>query len=108
MSIQTNPVKSINLSTINNKSNSVDEIEIDDMIKPNIYSINSLMEYYGNCILKTQMLPAFIRYIVINKKEEKIIKSIKMISTLYDLYKISDSYNFSLISPRIEEFQKII
>lgn len=34
------------------------------------------MEYYGSCILKTQMLPAFIRYAVINKNEEQTTKSI--------------------------------
>ena len=79
MSIKKNPIKSINLSAINNKSNNtVDEIELEDIIQPTIYSINSLMEYYGSCILKTQMLPAFIRYAVINKNEKQIIKSINL------------------------------
>ena len=73
--IKKNPIKSINLSSINNKSNTIDEIEIDDIIKPNSYSINSLMEYYGSCILKTQTIPTFIRYAVINKNHEQIIKA---------------------------------
>lgn len=103
--IKKNPIKSINLSSINNKSNTIDEIEIDDIIKPNSYSINSLMEYYGSCILKSQMLPAFIRYAVINKNQEQKKKANNILSTLFNLYKISDSHNLSLISPRIEEFQ---
>jgi len=57
-----NPFKLINLSEIINKSNIIEIIEIDDIIKPNSYSINSLMEYYGSCILKTQMISAIMRY----------------------------------------------
>ena len=77
-------IEKINLSEINNKSNSVDAIEIDEIIQPNIYSINSLMEYYGNCILKTQMIPAFIRYAVINKNEDNERKATKILSELYN------------------------
>ena len=104
--INTTPTKSINLADINNKSNAIDEIEIEDIIKPNIYSINSLMEYFGGCILKTQMLPAFIRYSFISKKDDQIEKSKKILSELFNLYDILQNYNFSLISPRIEEYQK--
>ena len=43
-----NPIKLINLSKINNKSNIIDEIKIDDIIKSNSYSINSLLEYQIN------------------------------------------------------------
>ena len=99
------PIKPINLSAINNKSNTIDEIEIDDINKPNSYSINLLMEYYGSCILKTQMIPAFIRYAFINKNQEQITKANNILSTLFNLYKMSDKHNFSLISPRIKEFQ---
>ena len=99
------PIKSINLSEINNKSNTIDEIELDDIIKPNSYSINLLMEYYGSCILKTQMIPAFIRYAFINKSQEQIAKANNILSTLFNLYKMSDKHNYSLISPRIKEFQ---
>ena len=99
-------LKPINLSEINKKTNTIDEIEIDDIIKPNSYSINSLMEYYGSCILKTQMLPAFIRNAVINKNIDQITKANNILSTLFNLYNISDGHNFSLISPRIEEFRK--
>lgn len=102
--ITKHPLKPINLSSISNKSNTVDEIEINDIIKPEAYSINSLMEYYGSCILKTQMLPGFIRYVVINKSQDQIKKANNFLSTLFNLYQISDSNNFSLISPRIKEF----
>lgn len=64
------------------------------------------MEYYGSSILKTQMLPAFIRYAFINKNEDDEQKATKIIADLYNLYKILDQYNFSLISPRLEEYQK--
>ena len=100
------PIHSKYISDISNQSNTVDEIELEDMNEPDSYTINSLMEYYGRCILKTQMLPAFIRYAVITKNEEKITKSTNFISTLFNLYNISNNHNFSLISPRIEEFQK--
>ena len=104
--INTTPTKTINLEDINNKSNAIDEIEIGDIIKPNIYSINSLMKYFGSCILKTQMLPAFIRYSFISKKDDQIAKSKNVLSELFNLYDILQNYNFSLISPRIEEYQK--
>ena len=96
----------INLSAINDKPNNIDKIEIDVIINPKTYSINSIMEYYGSCILKTQMLPAFIRYAVINKNQEQIKKANNIFSTLFNLYLNSDYHNFSLISPRIEEFQE--
>ena len=38
--INTLPTKSINLSDINYKFNSIDEIELEDIIQPNIFSIN--------------------------------------------------------------------
>ena len=104
--IKTSPIPKINLSEINNQSNTVDAIEIEDVIQPKIYSINSLMEYYGNCILKTQMLPAFIRLAVINKNDDDQTKATKILSNLFNLYKILDAHNFSLISLRLDEFQK--
>ena len=104
--INKSPIHSKYISNINNKSNSVDEIELDEIIIPNTYSIKSLMEYYGSCILKTQMLPSFIRYAVIKNDEKKIAQSINVLSALYNLYDISGNHDFSLISPRIEEFQK--
>jgi hypothetical protein len=64
------------------------------------------MEYFGNCILKTQMIPAFIRYAVINKNEDDEQKATKILAELYNLYKILDAHNFSLVSPRLEEYQK--
>ena len=104
--VKTKPVKPINLWEINNKSNFIDKIEIDEIIQPENYSINSLMKYFGNCILKTQMIPAFIRYAVINNNEGDIKKATNILSELYNLYKNLDNYNHSLISPRLEEYQK--
>ena len=40
------PIEKINFSQISNKSNTVDAIEIDEIIQPKIYSIKSIMEYY--------------------------------------------------------------
>jgi hypothetical protein len=100
------PIEKINFSQISNKSNTVDAIEIDEIIQPKIYSIKSIMEYYGNCILKTQMIPAFIRYAVINKNKDDEQKATKILAELYNLYKIIDEHNFSLVSPRLEEYQK--
>ena len=104
--IKTKPIPKINLSEIYNKSNAIDGIEIDDIIEPTNYSINSLMEYYGNCILKTQMLPVFIRFAFINNNEDDKKKATHILSKLYDLYKFLDQHNFSLISLRLEEYQK--
>ena len=52
------------------------------------------------------MLPAFIRYAVINRNEDDEQKVTKIIADLYNPYKIIDQYNFSLISPRLDEYQK--
>ena len=99
-------IKPINISEINNQSNTVDSIDMDEISQPEIYSINSIMEYFGSCILKTQMLPAFIRYAVKNNNEEQITKSINILSELYNLYKSVENHNYSLISSRTEEYQK--
>ena len=72
--------KAINISEIINQSTSVDAIEIEEIIHPKTYSINSLMEFFGNCILKTQMLPAFIRLAVINKNDDDQTKATKILS----------------------------
>ena len=64
------------------------------------------MEYFGSCILKTQILPAFIRYAVKNQNAEQITKATNILSELYNLYKSLENHNFSLISSRTEEYQK--
>ena len=64
------------------------------------------MEFFGSCILKTQILPAFIRYAVKIKDENQITKAINILTELYILYKSLENYNHSLISPRTEEYQK--
>ncbi len=98
--------KQINASEINNQSTSIDTIEIEEINHPQIYSINSLMEFFGSCILKTQILPAFIRYAVKIKDENQITKAINILTELFNLYKSLENYNHSLISPRTEEYQK--
>ena len=104
--INTEQIASNNVSDINNKSDSIDEIEIKDISKPQIYSIKSLMEYFGSCILLTQMLPAFIRYSFIKQEQTQITKSKKILSDLINLYENIKNSNFSLISQRTEEYQK--
>ena len=52
------------------------------------------------------MLPAFIRYSVINSKEDQITESINILSNLFNLYEIFNDHNYSLVSPRTEEYQK--
>lgn len=47
-----NQIKSINISELNNPLNSIDLIEIDEINEPDNYSINSLMQFFGSCILK--------------------------------------------------------
>ena len=96
--------KAINISEIINQSTSVDAIEIEEIIHPKTYSINSLMEFFGSCILKTQMLPPFIRYAVKINDENQKTKAINILNDLYNLYKCLDK-NHSLLSPRTEEYQ---
>ena len=99
-------IKPINIPEINNQSNTVDRIDMDEIAQPKIYSINSIMEYFGSCILKTQMLPAFIRYAVKNNDEKQITKSINILTELYNIYKSVENNNYSLICSRTEEYQK--
>lgn len=102
----TNQIQSINTSELNNPLTSIDSIEIDEIIQPDYYSINSLMEYFGSCILKTQMIPAFIRYAYKTGDKDQQKKATDILSDLFNLYKSIDNYNLSLISPRTEEYKK--
>ncbi len=54
--------------------------------------------------MKAQIFPVFIRYSFISQKDDQITKSI--ISEIFNLYNVVANQNFSLISPRIEEYQK--
>ena len=102
----TNQIKSISTSELNNPLNSIDLIEIDEIIQPDNYSINTLMQFFGSCILKTQILPAFIRYAYKIDDKKQQIKATQILSDLFNLYKSINNYNLSLISPRTEEYKK--
>lgn len=43
------------------------------------------MEYFGKCILTTQILPSFIRYAVKNQNPDNIKKATNILSNLYNL-----------------------
>ena len=101
-----NQIKSINISELNNSLNSICLIEIDEINEPDNNSINSLMQFFGSCILKTQILPSFIRYAYKIDDKKQQIKAINILSYLFNLYKSIDNYNLSLISPRTEEYKK--
>ena len=105
VNINTTQIKPINTSELNNPLTSIDLIEIDEIIKPDNYSINSLMEFFGNCILKTQMLPVFIRYAYKISDKKQQTKATNILSDLFNLYKSVDNYNLSFISPRTEEYK---
>lgn len=102
----TRQIKPINLSEIDNQSIAVDTIEIEEIKPPEKYSINSIMEYFGKCILTTQILPSFIRYAVKNQNPDNIKKATNILSDLYNLYKSLENHNFSIISSRTKEYQK--
>ena len=51
------------------------------------------MEFFGSCILKTQMLPPFIRYAVKINDENQKTKAINILNDLYNLYKCWDKNN---------------
>lgn len=102
----TRQIKPINLSEIDNQSIAVDTIEIEEIKPPEKYSINSIMEYFGKCILTTQILLSFIRYAVKNQNPDNIKKATNILSDLYNLYKSLENHNFSIISSRTEEYQK--
>lgn len=96
----TRQIKPINLSEIDNQSIAVDTIEIEEIKPPEKYSINSIMEYFGKCILTTQILLSFIRYAVKNQNPDNIKKATNILSDLYNLYKSLENHNFSIISSR--------
>ena len=52
------------------------------------------------------MLPSFISYAFKNQNEEKLKKSINILSELFNLYKSFENHSNSLISSIIEEFQE--
>ena len=104
--INTKQCKLIDLLDIDNKYDSFEEIEIENIIQPRTYSIHSFMDYLGSCFSKTLMFPSFIRYAFKNKTEYQINKSINILSALFNLYNNVKINNFSLISPKIKEFKQ--
>ena len=93
-------------SDINNQPTTMDIIDIDEIKQPEKYTINSIIEYIRSSIIKAKMLPSFIRYAVKNQNEEKMKKSINILSELFNLYKSFGNHSNSLISSIIEEFQE--
>ena len=103
--INTQKIQLINEIDIINKCK-INNIEIDEIIRPKIYSIKSLIEYIEKCIYATQILPNFIRYIIINYNSDNIIKATNILNELYNLYNSLKKCNQSLISSKIEEYNK--
>ena len=97
------PIRKLDIP-IKNEFNNL--AEIDEIIQPKMISINSIAEFFENCIYKTQIFPAFIRYIVINKNEDLKIKATNIFNELYNLYKSLENYSHPLISKRIDEYRK--
>jgi len=100
--INTKPIEKLDIP--NNNFNILEEI--DEIIQPKVISINSIMEFFENCIYKTQIFPAFIRHMVISKKEDLKIKATNIFSELYNIYKSLENSNHPLISKKIDEYKK--
>ena len=100
--INTKPIEKLDIP----KNNFNNLVEIDEIIQPKILSINSIIEFFENCIYKTQIFPPYIRYIVINKNEDLKIKATNIFSELYNIYKSLKNYNHPIISKRIDEYKK--
>jgi len=71
-----------------------------------VISINSIEEFFENCIYKTQIFPSFIRYIVINKNEDLKLKAINIFSKLYNIYKSLEYSNYPLIFRKIKDYKR--
>ena len=100
--INTKPIEKLDIP--NNNINILEEI--DEIIQPKVISINSIMEFFENCIYKTQIFPAFIRHIVFIKNENLKIKATNIFSELYNIYKSLENSNHPLISKKIDEYRK--
>jgi len=89
-----------------NKSNSIYIKDINDIIRPENYSIKSLVEFFNECSLKAQIFPSFIRYSIINENQEQLEKASHILSELYNIYLTIISKNNSIISSTTKEYQK--
>ena len=103
--INTEQIKKIDLKEINNESDFVNVIEINEILQPKIYSINSIMEYFENCIMTIYIIPSYLRYAVTNNDSDKLKKATNILSDLYNLYKSLENCKFCLISLKIEEYK---
>lgn len=61
--INTHKINLLNETEIN-KLSELNNIEIDEIKQPEIYTIKSYMEYIEKCIIATQLLPNYIRYVI--------------------------------------------
>ena len=81
-------------------------IEIEEIIIEEKISINSMMEFFDNCISKTRILPIFIKISVINKDEKNIEKAKNIFNKLFAIYKEVKEKKYSLFSNKTNEFIK--
>ena len=79
-------------------------IEIEEIIIEEKISINSMMEFFDNCISKTRILPIFIKISVINKDEKNIEKAKNIFNKLFAIYKEVKEKKYSLFSNKTNEF----
>jgi len=102
VNIKTKPIEKLDIP--NNNFNNL--VEINEIIHPKVISINSIEEFFQNCIYKTQIFPSFIRYIVINKNEDLKLKAINIFSKLYNIYKSLEYSNYPLIFRKIKDYKR--
>ena len=70
----TNRINLTNFLENNNKSNFIYIKDVDDIIRPENYSIKSLIEFFKECALKAQLFPSFIRHSIINENQQQLKK----------------------------------
>ena len=103
--IDIKPIKKMTIEEKKEQLSYLNNIEIYDIIQPKIYSINSIVKYLENCIIKIQLIPNYIRYSIRNKNTENINKATNIISELYNLYKTLEDHSNSIFAPIIEEYK---
>ena len=98
---------------INNIQNEITNIKIDLSGEwgrgindwPKDFSINSIIKFLGECIVKIQMLPLLIKDAVIIRDQTRIYKFNFILSDLFNIYiAIKESSN-SLLSPTLKEYK---
>jgi len=98
---------------INNIPNEITNIKIDFSGEwgigindwPKDFSINSIIKFLGECIVKIQMLPLLIKDAFIIKDQTRIDKCNFILSDLFNIYiAIKENIN-SLLSPTLKEYK---